>query len=223
MCFSGTRQIIYTYINSEAKLDNGVIRPSSSPYVAPVVLVRKKDGTLRLCVDYRALNARTHKDAYPLPRIEEALEVMEGSKFFVSLDLAHGFNQIPMAPEDVEKTAFRVGTGGLYEYTRMPFGLCNAPATFMRLMDSVFGDQNLQTLLIYLDDILIFGRTFEETIERLDMVLSRLARYHLKVKPEKCQLFHQRLRYLGHIVAEDGVSPDPEKTRTVDEWTTPQS
>ena len=128
-----------------------------------------------------------------------------------------------MAPEDVEKTAFRVGTGGLYEYTRMPFGLCNAPATFMRLMDSVFGDQNFQTLLIYLDDILIFGRTFEETIERLDMVLTRLARYHLKVKPEKCQLFHQRLRYLGHMVAEDGVSPDPEKTRTVDEWTTPQS
>ena len=207
----------------EKCLDNGVIRPSSSPYAAPVVLVRKKDGTLRLCVDYRALNARTHKDAYPLPRIEEALEVMKGSKFFVSLDLAHGFNQIPMAPEDVEKTAFRVGTGGLYEYTRMPFGLCNAPATFMRLMDSVFGDQNFQTLLIYLDDILIFGRTFEETIERLDMVLSRLARYHLKVKPEKCQLFHQRLRYLGHMVAEDGVSPDPEKTRTVDEWTTPQS
>ena len=207
----------------EKCLDNGVIRPSSSPYAAHVVLVRKKDGKLRLCLDYRALNARTHKDAYPLPRIEEALEVMKGSKYFVSRDLAHGFNQIPMAAEDIEKTAFRIGTGGLYEYTRMPFGLCNAPATFMRLMDTVFGDQNFQTLLIYLDDILVFGRTFEETVERLDMVLTRLSKFQLKVKPEKCQLFHQKLRYLGHMVSEDGVSPDPEKTKAVDEWTTPQS
>ena len=207
----------------QKSLDRDIIKPSSSPYAAPVVLVRKKDGTLRLCVDYRSLNARTHKDAYPLPRIEEALEVMKGSKYFASLDLAHGFNQIPMAAADMEKTAFRVGTGGLYEYTRMPFGLCNAPATFMRLMDRVFGDQNFQTLLIYLDDILIFGRTFEETAERLDMVLTRLEQYNLKVKPEKCQLFHQRLRYLGHVVAENGIAPDPEKTRTVEEWTTPQS
>ena len=189
----------------------------------PVVLVRKKDGKLRLCVDYQALNARTHKYAYPLPRIEEALEVMKGSKYFVSMDLAHGFNQIPMAADDIEKTAFRIGTGGLYEYTRMPFGLCNAPATFMRLMDRVFGDQNFQTPLIYLDDILIFGRTFDKTVGRLGMVLLRLGKFQLKVKPEKCQLFHQKLTYLGHMVSENGVSPDPEKTKAVDEWTTPQS
>lgn len=129
---------------------------------------------MRLCCDYRALNAKTRKDAYPLPCIEEALDVFKGSKFFCSLDLVHGFNQIPIAECDREKTAFRVGTGGLYEYLRTPFGLTGGPATFMRLMDRLFGDQNLQTLLIYLDDILVFGSTFEETIERLDMVLERL-------------------------------------------------
>ena len=138
------------------------------------------------------------------------------------MELAHGFNQIPMAAEDIEKTAFCIGTGGIYEYTQMPFGLCNEPATFMWLMDTVFCDQNFQTLLIYLDDILVFGCTFEETVERLDMVLTRLGKFQLKVKPEKCQLFHQKLSCLGHMVSEEGVSPDPEKSKTVDEWTTPQ-
>ena len=207
----------------QQSLDRNVIRPSCSPYAAPVVLARKKDGKLRMCIDYRSLNAKTHKDAYPLPRIEEALEALNGAKYFASLDLAHGFNQIPMAEEDMEKTAFRVGTGGLYEYTRMPFGLCNAPATFMRLMDKVFGDENFQTLLIYLDDILIFGRTFEEMIESLDMVLSRLTKYNLKVKPEKCQLFHKQLRYLGHLVSQEGISPNPEKTRVIEDWQTPKT
>lgn len=147
------------------------------------MLVRKKDGKLRLCVDYRTLNNKTHKDAYPLPRIEEALDVLKGAKFFCGLDLAHGFHQIPVAKEDVEKTAFRVGTGGLYEHLRMPFGLCNAPATFMRLMDKNFGDQNFQTILTYLDDILVFDTTVEETLERLEMVLTRLSKLNLKIKP----------------------------------------
>lgn len=160
-------------------LDTGIIQESSSPYTSAVVLVRKKNGGLRLCCDYRALNAKTRKDSYPLPRIDEALDVLNGAKFFCSLDLAHGFNQIPVAKDDVEKTAFRIGTGGLYEYVRMPFGLTGAPATFMRLMDKLFGDQNFQTILIYLDDILVFGSTFEETLERLDMVLSRLQQANL--------------------------------------------
>ena len=187
------------------------------------MLVRKTDGSLRLCVDYRALNAKTHKDEYPLPRIDEALDTLKGAKYLCSLDLTHGYHHIPVDEEDIEKTAFRVGTGGLYEYTRMPFGLCNAPATFMRVMDKVFGDQNFQTLLIYLDDILVFGATVQETLERLDMVFSRLSQYNLKVKPEKCHLFHKRLRFLGHIISEDGVSPDPEKTRAVQEWDRPQN
>ena len=147
----------------QKSLEQGIIRESSSPYASPVVLVKKKDGKLRLCVDYRLLNAKTHKDAYPLPRIYEALDVLKGAKYFCSLDLAHGFNQISMEESDIEKTAFRTGTGRLYEYTRMPFGLCNAPGTFMHVMDKAFGDLNFQILLVYLDDILVFGNTFEET------------------------------------------------------------
>lgn len=207
----------------QKSLDRGIIRESSSPYAAPIVLVKKKDGKLRICVDYRRLNAKTHKDAYPLPRIDEALDVLKGAKYFCSLDLAHGFNQLPVKESDVEKTAFRTGTGGLYEYTRMPFGLCNAPSTFMRLMDKAFGDVNFQSLLVYIDDILVFGSTFEETLSRLEMVLSRLSKLNLKVKPEKCQLFRTRVRYLGHIVTCDGTSPNPEKIRAVEDWKTPET
>ncbi|KAK3741779.1 hypothetical protein QZH41_001547 [Actinostola sp. cb2023] len=207
----------------QKSLERGIIRESSSPYASPIVLVRKKDGKLRLCVDYRLLNAKTHKDAYPLPRIDEALDVLKGAKYFCSLDLAHGFNQLPMRESDIEKTAFRTGTGGLYEYTRMPFGLCNAPSTFMRLMDKAFGDLNFQSLLVYLDDLLVFGSTFEETLSRLEMVLSRLSKLNLKVKPEKCQLFREKVRYLGHIVTSEGTSPDPEKVRAVMEWSRPET
>ncbi|PIK55957.1 hypothetical protein BSL78_07153 [Apostichopus japonicus] len=131
--------------------------------------------------------------------------------------------KVPVSESDIEKTAFRVGTGGLYEFTRMPFGLTNAPATFMRLMDKVFGDENFQTVLIYLDDILVFGRTFQETQQRLEMVLSRLRSYNLKVKPEKCYLYEERLRYLGHIVSKDGILPDPEKTRAIQNWKRPET
>ena len=147
----------------QKSIDQGIIEESSSPYASPIVRVKKKHGKLQLCVDHRLLNARTHKDAYPLPRIDEVQDVLKGAKYFCSLDLAHGFKQIPMEEEcDIEKTAFRTGTGGLYECTRMPFGLRNGPGTFMRVMDRVFGDLNFQVLLVYLDDILVFGSTFEK-------------------------------------------------------------
>nr|KAG5702247.1 hypothetical protein BaRGS_030602 [Batillaria attramentaria]KAG5708459.1 hypothetical protein BaRGS_026186 [Batillaria attramentaria] len=204
-------------------LKQGIIRESSSPYASQCVIARKKNGKIRFCVDYRGLNAKTHKDAYPLPRIEEALDVLKGATYFCSLDLAHGFNQIPVAEEDMEKTAFRVGTGGLYEYTRMAFGLCNAPATFMRVMDKIFGDQNFQTLLIYVDDLLVFGKTFEETLERLELVLSRLSKNNLKAQPSKCNLFFNKLRYLGHLVTPEGILPDPDKVSAVTNWQEPTS
>lgn len=204
-------------------LKNGIIRESCSPYAAPVVLIPKKNGKLRICVDYRGVNAKTRKDAYPLPRIEEALDALNGAKYFCSLDLAHGFYQLPVAEKDIEKTAFRVGTGGLYEYLRMPFGLTGSPGTFMRLMDKIFGDQNFQTILTYLDDILVFGRTFEETLERLKMVLSRLRENNLKVKPEKCQLFKEKLRYLGHIISKEGMAPDDEKINAITNWPKPKT
>lgn len=204
-------------------VDRGIIRPSSSPYASPVVIVRKNTGDIRLCVDYRQLNAKTHKDAYPLPRIEEALESLKGATHFCSLDLAHGYYQIPMVERDIPKTAFRVGTGGLYEFTRMPFGVCNGPATFMRMMDKIFGDENFLSLLIYLDDILIPASSFEQMIERLDMVLGRLGSNNLKVKPEKCHLMKRQIRFLGHVVSQEGIATDPEKTRAVDEWEVPKS
>jgi len=209
------------YLRNSLKM--GIIRESSSPYAAPVVLIPKKSGKLRLCIDYRGLNAKTRKDAYPLPRIEEALDALNGAKYFCSLDLAHGFYQLPVAEEDIEKTAFRIGTGGLYEYLRMPFGLTGSPGTFMRLMDKIFGDQNFQTILTYLDDILVFGRTFDETLERLQMVLSRLKDNNLKVKPEKCQLFKEKLHYLGHLISKEGMAPDDEKVKAITNWPKPET
>ena len=126
-----------------------------------------------------------------------------------------------MEESDIEKTAFRTGTAGLYEYTRMPFGLCNAPGTFMRVMDKAWRDLNFQFLLVYLDDILVFGSTFEETLFRLETVLSRLSNFNLKIKPEKCQLFRKKVRYLGHVVTHEGTSPDPGKVQAVSEWPRP--
>ena len=204
-------------------LSQGIICESCSPYASPVVIVRKPNDDIRLCVDYRHLNAKTRKDANPLPRIEEALESLKGAKFFSTLYLAHGFHQIPVAKDDIEKTAFRVGTGGLYEFVCMPFGLCNAPATFMRMMDMVFGDQNFQTVLIYLDDILIPASSFEQMLERIDMVFTRLEKVCLKVKPDKCHFFKPSIKFLGHIVSEKGIATDPEKISAVKEWILPST
>ena len=163
------------------------------------VIVRKKTGEMRMCVDYRALNAKTPRDAYPLPSIEEALYILRGTKFFCSLDLAHGYYQISIVKEDVHKTPFRPGTGGLYEFTRMCFGITGAPATCMRRMDKLFGDLNFYSVLVYMDDILVFGTTVKETLKWLDVVLQMLKVANLKIKPNKCKMIHQRLRYLGHI------------------------
>lgn len=203
-------------------LDSGIIGESSSPWAAPVVLVRKKDGTLRFCVDYRKLNGVTHKDAYPLPRIEESLASLKKSSVFSTLDLAHGYWQVGVHPADKEKTAF-VTPMGLYEFNRMPMGLCNAPGTFQRLVESCLGDQNFETLLLYLDDIIAFSPTFEAHISHLDLVFTRLGAYGLKVKPNKCCLFQSKVNYLGHVITEGGVSPDPEKLRAVEAWSAPQN
>lgn len=188
-----------------------VVRESSSPYASPTVLVKKKDGKLKLCVDDRAYNAKTHKDADPLPRIHEAFDVLKRARYFCSLELDHGFNQIPVEQEDIEKTAFKTGTGGLYKYTRMPFGLCNAPAAIMHLMDKAFGDLKFQILLVYLDGTLVFGSTFAKALERLEVVLSRLTNLNLKVKTEKSQMLLKKVHYLGHLLTSEGTEPDPGK------------
>ena len=168
-------------------LDSQVIRESCSPYSSPIVLVTKKGG-LRMCVDYRQLNAKTRKDVYPLPRIEESLDALTGAKWFSALDLASGYNQVAMAEVDRAKTTFCTPFG-LFEFNRMPFGLCNAPGTFQRLMERMFGDKRFQSVLLYLDDVVVFSQTDYQHLERLEEVFSRLAQQGLKVKLSKCHFF----------------------------------
>ena len=203
-------------------LEGGVIRPSTSPYASPIVLVQKKNGELRMCVDYRQLNARTRRDAHPLPRIEESLDALGGAQYFSTLDLASGYNQVAVAEADRAKTAFCTPFG-LYEFNRMPFGLCNAPGTFQRLMEQIFGDQSLQTLLLYLDDVVVFSSSFEQHLQRLELVLCRLRAHRLKLKLSKCRFFQKEVQYLGHVISAEGVATDPEKTRVVAEWPQPRT
>lgn len=201
-------------------LEAQVIRESCSPYASPIVLVKKKDGSLRMCVDYRQLNSKTRRDAFPLPRIEESLDALSGAKWFSTLDLASGYNQVPMAEKDKSKTAFCTPFG-LFEFNRMPFGLCNAPSTFQRLMERLFGAQHFQSLLLYLDDVIVFSSTVDQHLNRLESVLSCLQREGLKVKLEKCCFFRTAVKYLGHVISEAGVSTDPEKVAAVSTWCHP--
>ena len=145
-----------------------------------------------MCVDYRQLNAKTRKDAFPLPRIEESLDALTGAHWFSTMDLASGYHQVPVAVGDHAKTAFCTPFG-LFEWQRMPFGLCNAPATFQRLMERIFGDQQCQTLLLYLDDIVVFSTSVSQHLERLELVLGRLQHEGLKAKLSKCAFFNRRL------------------------------
>ncbi|XP_075188139.1 uncharacterized protein LOC142260631 [Anomaloglossus baeobatrachus] len=203
-------------------LENRVIQESQSPWAAPVVLVRKKDGSLRFCVDYRKLNAQTVREAYPLPRIEESLSALGHAKFFSTLDLASGYWQVPVAEKDKAKTAFILPMG-LYEFNRMPFGLSNAPGTFQRLMEHCLGDLNFESVLIYLDDVIVFGTSFKDHLQKLRQVLGRLRDHGLKIKPRKCQLFQHRIEYLGHVVTTEGVQPAASKVEPVQKWPRPNT
>jgi len=204
-------------------LECGAIRHSNSPYSSNVVIVRKKDGTIRFCLDYRKLNQRTIKDAYSIPRIENTLHLLSGSKYFSKLDLRSGYWQVSVKEEDKQKTAFSVGPLGFYEANIMPFGLTNAPATFQRLMERCMGDLNLQECLIYLDDIIIFSETFNEHLKRLNSVFTRLEQHNLKLKASKCEFFKPEVIYLGHLVSENGIATDPEKTEAVRTWPIPKN
>ena len=200
----------------------GVIRESSSPWASPIVLVRKKNGKIRPCVDYRRVNFLTRKDAYPIPRTQDCLDAMAGSVMFSTLDMTSGYHQIPIKEEDIPKTAF-VTKQGLYEFTTMPFGLTNAPATFQRVMEIACRGLQWSRCLIYLDDVLIFGRTPEEHATRLKLVLERIRKAGLKLKPEKCELFQTEVRFLGHVVSAEGVQPDPTNTSKIRDWSVPKS
>ena len=186
-------------------LEVGVICRSQSPWCNVVVLVRKKDGTLCFCVDFRCLNMRMKKGSYPLPCIQKALESMVGSAHFFLMDFKSGFWQIKMAPESQQYTAFMVGNLGFYEFTLMSFGLCNAPATFQHLMQNTLGELNLTYCMIYLDDVIIFGCTEEEHLEHLCIVFKRFWEFNLKPKPSKCFFFQSEIIYLAHHVLLWGI------------------
>ena len=214
------REEVKALLNDMEK--RGIIQPSKSPWASPVVLVRKKDNTLRFCVDYRRLNELTRKDAYPLPRVDDTLETLSGSRWFSTLDLLSGYWQVEMAESDRDKTAF-INKEGLYEFKVMPFGLSNAPATFQRLMDLTLAGLQWAQCLVYLDDIIVVGRTFEEHLGNLGLVLQRLQNARLKVKPSKCALFQDQVCYLDHIISSNGITTDPSKTSKMVKWPTPTS
>lgn len=203
-------------------LQSGIATRSHSSWASPIVMVRKKDGTYRLCIDYRALNNHTITDAYPLPRIQDTLDTLATAKWFSTLDLASGYWQVELTPRARRAAAFCT-RNGLFEWNVMPFGLCNAPATFQRLMDRVLAGMQWETCLVYLDDIIVLAKDVPEMLQRLSQVFQRLKQANLKLKPAKCCLFRRQVVYLGHIVSEHGVATDPNKVNKVQAWPTPTS
>ena len=185
-------------------------------------MVQKKDGTLHLCVDFRYLNAHMNKDLYPLPRIQEALESMAGSAHFSLMDFKSGFWQIKMAQGSQQYMAFTVGNLGFYEFTCMPFGLCNAPATFQHLMQNILGELNLTYCVTYLDDVIVFGRMKEEHLEHLCVVFERFHEFDLKLKPSKCSFFQLEIMYPAHHISWRGILPSWENVWAMQEFPMPE-
>ena len=212
------REKIVKLVNDMLK--QGVIRPSTSAWASPVVLVPKKDGEVRFCVDYRRVNAITKKDVYPLPRIDDILDTLSQARYFSTLDLALGYWQIEMDPATKEKSAFTTHAG-LYEFERMPFGLCNAPATFQRFMQAVLIGLEWKCCFVYIDDILVCSETLEEHLEHLQQVFTRLRMAGLTLKPRKCSFLKDEVLYLGHVIAKGGILPDPAKTQKVKDFPVP--
>lgn len=180
-----------------------------------MVLEHKKDKSWRLSVDYGKLNAITIRDAYPIPRVADDLDSLAESTWFSSLDLNMAYHQIPMSEKDKEKTAFATPHGGLYHYTVMPFGLCNAPATFQRVIEQALNGLQWNITVLYLDDIVVYSCTFEEHLDNLIFVLDRLKSVNLKLKAKKCNFIRQEVSFLGHLVSKDGIKTDPSKIESV--------
>jgi hypothetical protein len=201
-------------------LDLGLIRPSVSPWGAPVIFIRKKDGSWRLCIDYRQLNKATIKNQYPLPRIDDLFDQMKGATVFSKIDLRSGYHQLRIKEDDVPKTAFKMRFGH-YEFTVLPFGLTNAPGVFMSLMNGVFREYLDKFVQVFIDDILIYSRTTEEHDEHLRLVLQCLREHKLYGKLSKCSFYQSRIHYLGHVISGEGIVVDPAKVEAIMEWPAP--
>ena len=206
----------------EQMLQQGIVEPCASPWSSNVVLVRRKDGKYRFCVDYRQLNSITYQDVYPLPRIENCLDALDGASWFSTLDLRSGYWQVRQDPRDADKTAF-ITRRGCFLFKTMSFGLTNAPSVFQRLMDLVLSGLAWEICLVYLDDVIIFSTDFDEHIRRLKLVLDRLRNANLKLKPSKCSFLQRQVKFLGHVVSGRGVQTDPEKVAAVRDWPIPRN
>ena len=204
-------------------LDAGVIRPSNSPWCNAVVLVRKKDGSLRFCIDFRKLNSLTVKDSHPLPRICETLESLAGAAHFSMFNMKSGFWQVPMDEESKQYTAFTLGSMGLYECESMSFGLCNTPPTFQRLMQNCLGELNLTYCLIYLDDVIVFSDTPDEHLQRIRVIFDHLREHGLKLKLSKCEVFKSEINYLAHHVSQKGILPSKKNLESITQCPPPDT
>jgi hypothetical protein len=204
----------------QVMLGQGIIEPAQSPWASNLVLVKKKDGSLRCCVDYRQLNFVSKKDAYPLPRTDTCLDAMTGASWFTTLDLRSSYHQVELEHRDRDKTTF-ICREGAFRFITMPFGLCNAGATLQRLMDVIMTGINFEACLVYLDDIVVFSSTVDQHLERLQQVLERLRKTGLRLKPEKCDFLKQSVEFLGHMVSSHGIGVHPSKIAAVTEWPVP--
>ncbi|XP_052203064.1 uncharacterized protein LOC127808530 [Diospyros lotus] len=203
-------------------LQKNLIRPSTSPFSSPVLLVKKKDGTWRFCTDYRALNKATVKDRFPIPAIDDMLDELAGSTIFTKLDLRAGYHQIRMHPGDIHKTAFRTHHGH-YEYMVIPFGLCNAPSTFQAAMNHIFQHMLRKFVLVFFNDILVYSKTRDQHLQHLEQVLSILARESFCIKLSKCAFGQTELEYLGHRICPEGVKVEPHKITAIQSWPKPKN
>ncbi|GJV12464.1 putative reverse transcriptase domain-containing protein [Tanacetum coccineum] len=202
--------------------DKGFIRPSSSPWGAPVLFVKKKDGSFRMCIDYRELNKLTVKNRYPLPRIDDLFDQLQGSSVYSKIDLRSGYHQLRVREEDIPKTAFRTRYGH-YEFQVMPFGLTNAPAVFMDLMNRVCKPYLDKFVIVFIDDILIYSKSKQEHKEHLKIILELLKKEELYAKFSKCEFWIPKVQFLGHVIDSEGIHVDPAKIESIKDWTSPKS
>ena len=203
-------------------LEKGVIRPSVSPWGAPVLFVKKKDGSMRLCIDYRELKKLTIKNKYPLPRIDDLFDQLKGAVCFSKIDLRSGYHQLKIKPEDIPKTAFRTRYGH-YEFLVMSFGLTNAPAAFMDLMNRVFKKYLDKFVIVFIDDILIYSKNEEDHAEHLRITLEILRKKKLYAKFSKCEFWLREVQFLGHVVNHEGIKVDPAMIEAILNWERPKT